>query len=252
LNRNAFTLGYQRSPIIFVGGIASQMPGALLPVISISQSQNFDQGVTGGSASLNDDTSLFEFMPMPGGTLAEFQLGTYPFANQTVAANAIIAEPLKIALLMYAPVRPGNGGYDQRQNVFTALQSAVLQHASLGGVYNVATPAFIYTNCALAALRDVSEGDPAKPQDRWVWEFVQPLLTLQQAAQAQGAYLTKTGQGLQQTPNADGTLSWSGAQQTVGAPATLAGAAVVPAATPLPGAAATGPTSSVSSGGFGS
>ena len=63
MNRDAFTLGYQRSPIIFVGGIASQIPGALMPIISISQSQNFNQGVTGSSVDLDDDSSLFEFMP---------------------------------------------------------------------------------------------------------------------------------------------------------------------------------------------
>lgn len=240
MNRNAFTLGYQRSPIIFVNGIASQMPGALLPIISISQSQNFTQGVTGGSVDLNDDASLFEFEPMAGATLGDFQVATYPFANQQVAGNAIIADPLRISLLMKAPVRPGNGGYDQRRTVFGAIQSAVSQHASLGGVYNVATPAYLYTNCLLTSLRDTSEGDPSKPQDRWIWEFIQPLLTLQQASRAQGAFMQKTGLGLQQQPNANGQLSWSGRQSTVGYPLSLAGPAVIPAATQLPGASVGG------------
>lgn len=236
MNRNAFTLGYQRSPIIFVNGIASQMPGSLLPIISISQSQNFNQGVTGGTTTLNDDASLFEFEPMPGATLGDFQVATYPFANQQVAGNAIIAEPLKISLLMKAPVRPGNGGYDQRRTVFSAIQSAVSQHASLGGIYNVATPAYLYTNCILTNLRDASEGDPSKPQDRWIWDFIQPLLTLQQATQAQSAFLQKSGLGLQQQPDATGKLSWSGQQATVGYPGSLAGVSAIPAATPLPGA----------------
>jgi hypothetical protein len=45
----AFALSYQISPIILTNGIATNIPGGMLPIIALSQSQGFEDGVLGGS-----------------------------------------------------------------------------------------------------------------------------------------------------------------------------------------------------------
>jgi hypothetical protein len=234
-----FALSYQKSPIIFVKGIAANMTGGALPIVSITQAVNFSGGVLDASQGLAWNDYIFDFYPMPGSTLAAYDIGRYPFANQAVAANAVIADPLSVSLLMAAPAR-GQSAYSQRLSVFQALQAAITKHSQQGGTYNVATPAYLYTNLILLSLRDVSEGDEKRPQDRWVWEFTQPLLTLQQAQAAQSSGLNKITQGLQQVPDANGAITYSGAQPTVGSPPSGAAPATVPAAAPLIGASVSG------------
>lgn len=215
-------LSYGITPIIFVGGIAANMPGGQMPIISITDAGDFPGGPlaqvsasvgvsvdlggisVGGqiglSASLGSGPSLDDYFalyePIAGGTLEDFEYGHYPFANQSVAANAVIQEPLTVSMLMICPVK-GTDTWADHLSTVTALQSAMAQHAALGGTYTVATPKFIYTNCLLRRMVDVTTGDSKQPQSRFQLDFEQPLITLQQAQQAQNGLMSKMSSGTQ-------------------------------------------------------
>lgn len=232
-----FALSYQKTPIVLSGGVAGA-PGNLLPLIAITQAQDYTNGVL-GNAQLGPNDFLFDFYPMPGATLGEFQLGQYPFANQTVAGNAIITEPLRISMMMVASVRNA-GGYAQKASVFPSLRSSINQHAQLGGTYNIATPSFIYQNCILLSLRDISSGDPMRPQDRWQWDFIQPLLTLEDGQQYLNSYTQKAQAGLPQTTNASGGIPQSGPAQAVGSSIGAVAPSILPSAKSSLGASVPG------------
>lgn len=215
-------LSYGISPIIFTGGIAANMPGGQMPIISITDAGSFPGGPlgaigasigasvdlgpisisgqigvfagTGAGSGLDDYFAAYE--PIAGGTLEDFEYGRYPFANQSVAANAAIQEPLTISMLMVCPVK-GTQTFGQHLSIIMALQSAMQQHAALGGSYTVATPKYIYTNCLLRRMVDVTTGDSHQPQSRFQLDFEQPLITLQQAQQAQNGLMSKLSSGTQ-------------------------------------------------------
>lgn len=193
---SSWRLTYEISPIVLVNGIASQVSGQLLPVISLTQAQDFKNGILQSSDPIDFNDFVGHFEPLPGATLLDNQIGEYPFANQQIAANAIISMPLKVSMLMIAPA-PSNGGYNQKLAAFTSLQQSLYQHTLLGGTYIVATPSYIYDGMLLTGLRDVSSNDTVQPQTRWQWDFVQPLLTLAQAASAQSTLLNRSSSGLQ-------------------------------------------------------
>jgi hypothetical protein len=214
-------LAYGISPIIFVGGIAANMPGGQMPIISITDAAAFAAGPIaqieasvsvqiGGvsigasvGASIGDDQGdpgldgyFASYEPLPGGTLEDFEYGRYPFANQSVAANAVIQEPLAVSLLMICPVK-GDQTWQEHLSTITALQSAMSQHAALGGSYSVATPKFPYTNGLLTKFADVTAGEGLQPQSRWQLDFFFPLITLQQAQAAQNGLMSKLTSGTQ-------------------------------------------------------
>src|SRR5262245_24380114 len=96
--RAAYQLTFELSPIILTGGIASFIPGGMLPLISITQSIDFVAGLLSqGSGDLRLDDFFCHFQPVPGGTLFRQEVGHYPFANQAVAANATIVQPKTIS-----------------------------------------------------------------------------------------------------------------------------------------------------------
>lgn len=142
--------------------------------------------------SLDDYFGQFE--PAAGASLISQEIGHYPFANQAVAANAVIAQPLRISMIMICPARTA-GGYAAKQSVMTGLQNSLANHNSLGGTYSVMTMSYIYTNCLLTNLEDVTAGDSNQFQAKWRFDFEQPLLTLQQAQAAQNALMAKLGSG---------------------------------------------------------
>jgi hypothetical protein len=229
-----FKRTFQLSPIILVGGIAGQTPGALLPILSLTQPGAFSAGITSPGDDVDLDNFFAYFEPVAGGTLIDNEVATYPFANQAVAANAIITQGLRVSLKMISPAR-NPGGYADKLATFSALQSSLAQHTNLGGTYNVATPAFLYTNCLLTALRDVTGGEGAQTQAIWQWDFYQPLLTLAAAAAAYSASMSKIAAG---TESKGDPPALSGGSPNVGTGASVAGPAVVPAATSLGGASA--------------
>lgn len=232
---SSYQIAYQKSPIVFVGGLASNMPGGVLPVTSVTQSQDFDAGVTEGSSAVRPEDYLFDFYVASGGQLGVWDIGRYPFANQQIAANAVITQPNNLSMMMTAPVKT-RGGIDQKLGVFQALAAAVKRHIQMGGLFTVATPSYLYQNMILLALQDTSGGDPQRVQQVWRWDFTQPLLTLQAARDAQNALMQKVTGGAPLVADADGKVGWSGLGPAVGDPGSGQGSGVVPAAQNLPAA----------------
>ena len=221
----AWMLSFQLSPIILCNGIAQNLPVGVLPIISITEAASFLQGVFGGGGPASLDDYFANFTPLPGGTLAENQLGAYPFANQTVAGNAIIAQPKVISMLMICPAKRN---YLITLATMMALTSALDQHDAAGGTYTIITPKAFYTNCIRTRMADVSNAATHQAQNAYQIDFIQPLLTLQAAQAAQNSLMSKLSNGVQ----INGPPSYSGAAASVGQPASLAGA-------PIPAGAAT-------------
>lgn len=226
----AFKLSFNISPIILTGGVAGLIPGGMLPIISITEALNFGIGLLGGGGEDIDLDSFFcYFQPLGGSTFIDQQIGQYPFANQAVAANATIAQPLTVSMEMICPVREAFG-YASKLATMTALQNTLAQHNASGGTYTVATPSRFYDNCILLRMVDTSGGNSKQAQERWRLDFVQPLLTLQQAEQAQNSLMGKISAGV---PVGGDPPGWSGLPPTVGIPPSLAGPGVVPALSSL-------------------
>jgi len=209
VGRTIYKLGFEITPIIFTNGIAGKDWG-YLPIIALTEGPNLLTTIVGGGNPFNLDNFFAHFSPVAGGRLANFAVGQYPFANQSVAANAIISEPLNISVRMSIPVNKA-GGHTAKLATMMLLQAAIQKHASLGGTYTVATPAYFYTNCILTALTDVSTGDSPIPQNTWQFDFIQPLITLQQAQAAQSTFMQSVTNG---TPT-DGSLAASPANTSV-------------------------------------
>jgi hypothetical protein len=206
-----YNLAYQISPIFLAGGIVASSAGGLVPLTTF----------TGGSPATAEE-AFATFVPMPGSTLISQTVAMYPFANQNVAANATIQQPLTLSMLMIAPVNQA-GGYGTKLSTFTALQKTFANHNAAGGTYTVATPAFIYNGLLLVSWTDVTEDlEGGQQMIKWQLDFIQPLLTLAAAAGAMSSMMSQISNG-QQTANPP---AWSGASNVnpanqAGAPAGL-------------------------------
>jgi hypothetical protein len=163
---------------------------------------------------------------MPGGTVLDLQIGEYPFANQAIAANALIQQPLQVSMVLKIPATPapvsGIGisigpisssgisnigtGYLSKSAMFTFFAQSLQRHANLGGLYGVLTPALTYSNCILKRLQDISDAQSSQAQWQWRLDFEQPLLSTQQAQQAQNTLMNKlsTGAAIPGTPSYSG------------------------------------------------
>jgi hypothetical protein len=212
-----FCLSFQISPIVFCGGIAQNMPGGVMPIISITEAARFAQGITGFSGPIDLSDYFANFIPPPASTLGENQIGEYPLANQVVAANALIAQPLIVSAVMICPVR--KNGWSQKNAIMASLTAAMAQHDSLGGTYTYVTPAFFYTDLVRLRMVDVSTTLSKQPQEAYQIDFRKPLLTLAAAQQAQNTLMTKLSNGTQIT----GQPSYSGSAASVGQPSSLVG-----------------------------
>lgn len=217
-----FQNSYEISPIILTGGIAANLTGGMLPIISLTQPNSFSGGVT--SSADVDPNTIARFRPMPGSTLEDIDIGQYAFANQTTAANAIIFKPIKISLMMTAPAPAVDGGYSAKIVAFTTLKMSLDQHMLAGGLFTVATPAFIYANCVLRKLTDITPPDNPQVQAVWQWEFDLPLVTLAAAQAAQNSLMSKVTNGLQ----TDNPPAQSSPTNATGNPSSLVAPVVVP------------------------
>lgn len=217
--RSIYQLSYEISPIFLTNGVAQNIPGMMLPIVAITEAASFAGNILEGNGVPNLDQFIARFRTLPGSTLIDNELGDYPFANQTVAANAIIARPLKLSMLMNSPANQG-GGYVSKLITFTALKAVLDKHNQSGGTYTILTPSFIYTNCILTAMIDVSRPDSQQPQNAWQWDFIKPLLTADEAQSVLGTFMSKADAGLPSGTN------WSGTASTTlnpsGPPGTLA------------------------------
>jgi hypothetical protein len=218
----AFKLAFEISPIMLTGGIALNIPGGMLPLLSISQAASYS-GLISGGVNVNLDNFFANFYPVPGSSLIEQQIGHYPFANQTVAANAIIVQPLTVSMIMRVPVRE-DGGYALKLAQMTSIQNALHQHNISGGTYTVATPAYFYTDTVMLGMHDVSSGDTLQAQVTYRLDFEQPLISLEAAASVQNLMMSQLTSGVQTTG------ANFGLAPTVGVPPSLAGPSIAPSA----------------------
>jgi hypothetical protein len=203
--RVAYDLAYQTSPIIFNGGLFASALGGMAPILTALGSLVND--VTG-----SDTAPTVKFVPIPGGTAISNTAATYPFANRFVAGNAVIRNPKNISLLMIAPVN-STGGYLLKQALFMALQGTFEAHTAAGGTYHVMTPSYPYFDCIMTGMTDVTSGEGYQQQAQWQIDFVQPLVTQQQAQTAFNGMLSMISGGQQLT-----TSSWSEAASVAGTP----------------------------------
>lgn len=241
--RTAWQLAFQSSPIALSGGLFSSVPGLIVPILAFTEAINFPLGLLSGGDAGNPDNFFAQFEPVSGATIIDQQLGRYPFANQAIAANATIAQPLTFSMRMTCPVRD-SFGYYERFAVITALQYALTQHNTLGGVYHVLTPSYLYTNCILKTMRDASSGQTKQPQHAWMLDFEQPLLTLSQAQSAQNSLFSMFTNAVNPA-----TTSPSGLAAQLGGSTGIASPSLIPAGSssisvtalsPLPGIPAMG------------
>lgn len=219
----AFKLAYQISPIILTGGIATNLGGAI-PIVALTEGANFIASLLSGGENIQLDGFFANYQPLPGATLVNNQVATYPFANQSVAANAIIAQGLNISLLMQCPAK-GPAGYLLKLITMQSLQASLAQHNNMGGLYSIVTPSYIYTNCILTRMVDVSGGESRQAQYSWQLDFYQPLLTTAQAQQAQNSLIQTLTNG---TPPQGGTPSWTIAGLSVNNPTSLLTSSIIP------------------------
>lgn len=202
--------------MILTRGIATNV-GGYLPIVTITQGISSAASLLTSGSVGNLDDFFAHFRPMPGGSLIKNQISHYPFPNQSIAANAIIAQPLNISMQMICPARE-NAGYPLKLLTLTALQSTLAQHNNSGGTYSVMTPGYIYTDCIMTDMRDVSGQDTKQVQYAWQLDFEQPLVSLQAAQNSLNSLLQRFTNGT--PPGAP-----SGAPATglpVGSPANLA------------------------------
>lgn len=185
----AYDLAYQVSPIILYGGLYP----AGMPIIGLTgELAGLVQGVISNGISADD--FFARFLVLPGGTLINQTIATYPFASQQVAANATIQQPKNISLRMICPAK-GAGYYLTKTAILTSLQNTLEQHNAAGGYYTVATPGFVYTNCILTAWIDITPANTKNPQTEFQLDFVAPLITQEQAGAALNSLLNKVGGG---------------------------------------------------------
>lgn len=183
VGQTAFQIAYEYSPIFLTGGILGAIP---VPITVITEALDVP-GV------LNKEF-FAHFKPLPGGTLADWQVAEYPFANMTVAANAVVQNPLKISMLMVCPAQT-QGGYILKQAQLTLLQTVIQNHIQAAGTFTVITPAYTYTNCLLTSLRDITNPSDKQVQYMFQWDFVQPLITTSGAASVLGNLMQKVTKG---------------------------------------------------------
>lgn len=193
--RELYRLGFEISPVILCNGVAEAIPGGMLPIVALTQSASFVTGLIGGAINLTDlDKYFCHWRPVQGATMVDYDIAKYPFANQTVAANALLAQPLRVSLMMDAPVNENTGAMTKLVTL-SALQAVLQAHANLGGTYIVATPSIIYNNCILKTVKDNSSGNDPLPQRSWLWDFEQPLITTTDADRAVTNFLKRIDAG---------------------------------------------------------
>lgn len=210
-----YQLTYEISPIILVNGIATGQPNNQMAIIQLTDAQAVADN------DFDDFSDFFaHYRPAMSSSLIENEIGSYPFANQAVAANAILALPLKVSLIMSCFAQTG-GGYPNKVQTMTNLVNQLNQHNQSGGTYIVATPSYIYNSCILLKVHDISRMDSNQPQNTWQWDFEQPLLTQQAAQVAYNSLMSKISGGL---PNSG---TWSGPNSTLLSPQPVSGPAPV-------------------------
>lgn len=215
--RTAYDFFYQVSPIILSRGLFANTPYGYASIADLTGAINLIQGaVTNQAISLNDYP--VRFLIAPGAHLVSNAVATYPFANQYVAANATVFEPLPVSFVMIAPVKD-IAGYLTKQALFQSLKNTFNSHILAGGTFDLLTPAANYYDCLMLSMSDITGGDTKQQQVIWQLDFMQPLITQQQAQTAIGSLLSKISGGNQIT-----SPSWSAQGPSTGGISQIQGA----------------------------
>lgn len=205
--QTAWELVYRVSPVILTGGIASSLTSSISPSglfgstlssiasVGIPIAMIIDPVSLLDPTSLNVDDLFAHFTPMTSGTLLDFTVAKQPYANQTVAGNAMVQNELVISVNMECAYR-GSANMITRIAVIQAFQAVISKHVSMGGRFTVLTPGMTYTNALLVRITDVSD-DPTKPQTSFQLDFERPLITKVEAAGASSTLMSKLTSGQQ-------------------------------------------------------
>jgi hypothetical protein len=177
---SAFKLAFELSPILLTGGLFKSFPGAIFPLMGITQALNFPMSVLSGADATSLDRFFAHFQVLPGSTLVQQEIGKYPFANATIAANAVITQPLTVSMLMICPIQ-NQLGWAAKLATITAMKKLIDLHNSQGGTYTVLTPAYPYTQCVMRGFHDASSQMTKQLQNTYQLDFEAPLLTLSDA-----------------------------------------------------------------------
>jgi hypothetical protein len=189
IGQTTFSAIYEIAPIWLQNGIA-QAIGGYAPITLITEIIDYP--------GLSNKEFFAHYKPLPGGTLSDWQIAEYPFANFATAANAVVQQPLNISMLMVCPAQT-NGGYLFKQAILTALQLSIQTHISTGGTFTVITPAYTYFNCLLKSIRDITPASDKQVQYMFQWDFSQPLITASAAESIQGTLMNAVTNGLPTT-----------------------------------------------------
>lgn len=202
----AFRLAFEISPILLVDGIATGIPGGIMPIAVLTEGVSIADGLLHGEIGTGPTA---HFTPMAGTTLIQQDIGELNFYNMLTAANSVVGKPNRIVMQMLRPASTQDGGYATKGLAFTAMKMALDKHNQSGGSYVVMTPVFIYTGCLMRSLTDTSgfSVQNKQVQDRWIFEFSQPLLTISRLDAALGGVMSKFDSGMPTTFPAD-TQSW--------------------------------------------
>ncbi len=194
--RNAYQLAYEISPIILVNGIAQLIPGKLMPIAILTETESATINALNGNISIFDLNSYFaHFEPSAGSTMFVNEVSSFPFLNQSVAANSIVVQPLTFSMVMKCPVK-GVGGYAARLATMTILKLALDKHHQLGGYYDVLTPSVFYSGCILTRMTDITQPDSAQKQIEWKLDFMQPLITQSQTTSIYNSLMQSISNGV--------------------------------------------------------
>ncbi|EBZ2217779.1 hypothetical protein AH580_19125 [Salmonella enterica subsp. enterica serovar Montevideo] len=206
----AFKLAFEVSPILLVDGIASKIPGGVMPIAVLTEGLSIVNGLLHGEIRTR---SMAAFTPMAGTTLIQQEISNLNFYNQVTAANATIRKPNRVVMQMIRPASTEDGGYATKGMTFTALKMALDMHNQYGGCYTVMTPSFIYTRCLMRSFVDTSGFSEQNKQVQHTWqlEFEQPLSSVEQTVTTLASVLNKFDKGIPE----DGPLSWSGIKSQV-------------------------------------
>lgn len=191
-----YQLAFEKSPIFLTDGLAQFVPGQTLPLIAITQAADVLRGAASGSIPTNLDDFFATFWPMPGAKLVSNQIGQYPFANQKVAANAIIAQALTFSMRMNVTPKT-KGGMISRTMTMAAFTAAIEKHCQLGGSFTVLTPAKMYVGCILTGITDMTSGESLHQQTDWQLDFMQPLLNTSEQQLVMNRVMDNMTKGLQ-------------------------------------------------------
>jgi hypothetical protein len=205
---------YQVSPITLVGGLASSVPGNMLPVLALSQpnlmplasqlqasllaqvQSQSNVANLGGTTSGNLDDAFGAFNVLPGGTLCVNTVPKYPLADNTMASNAIVRDPINVSVIWDTPMRGANA-WTNKLSVMEALKQTLDRHNNLGGLYIVMTPAHYYDNLILTSLTDNSRGGNSLPQNAWRFDFERPMvMNTVEGAASQNLLMSKITAGV--------------------------------------------------------